>query len=344
MPPLIFEPYYRPQVWGGRRFADLGRALPSAGLFGECWDLSAHQHHVSRVTEGPWAGYLLTDLWREHASELAGTDIASDSEFPLLIKLLDCEQPLSVQVHPDDATADRLWPTESGKAEAWVVMDVAPSGRIYAGLKSGVTRSSLLRHLAAGTVVDCLHSFAPQPGDCILVKPGTVHAIANGVLLAEVQQTSDTTFRLFDWNRVGLDGHPRELHVDEALLAIDWSLGPVNPLRRRPSALGSSECSAERLVDCDYFCLDRYRSRSTFELPLTNQLSVWTVLSGSARLRQPATSFERQLNRGETVLIPATRDATSWEPQGEVELLGVTVPLLSSPPVNHTSMICELHR
>ncbi len=342
MPPLVFEPYYRPQPWGGRRFVDLGRDLPSADLYGECWDLSAHRHHISRVAEGPWAGSLLTDLWREHAVEWTGSEAAADADFPLLIKLLDCEQPLSVQVHPDDALASRVGPQESGKAEAWVVMDVAPAGRIHAGLKPGVTPDALRKHLNAGTVVDCLHSFVPQPGDCILVQPGTVHAIANGVLLVEVQQTSDITWRLFDWNRVGLDGRPRELHVEEALTAIDWSMGPVNPLRRRSRALNQSSPCSERLVDCEYFNLERFGSRAAFELPWSDQLSVWTVLAGSVCLKQRGTGYQRCFQRGETVLIPATSDVTIWEPQGEAELLGVTVPSLKSTSREHTPVACEL--
>ncbi len=323
MQPLVFEPFFRPQIWGGRQFQDvLGKPLPDVGLFGESWEISAHRLHVSRVAEGPLAGQLLTELWRDRRPELDGHDESSDAPFPWLIKFLDCQRPLSVQVHPDASTAARLCPDESGKAEAWVVLEAAAGASISAGLKPGVTRESLTQALNDDTVTDCLHRFIPHVGECIYSKPGTVHAMSGPLLLFEVQQTSDATFRLFDWNRTGLDGQPRRLHVSESLDAIDWTLGPVLPVEPQPSSLALPDVEVARLLCGLGFQLDRLRTDRSFESPFAGRMSVWTVLNGAAELVQPG--YQRTFRRGDSVLIPASAGAIHWRPAGEVELLAVT--------------------
>src|SRR5262249_19325002 len=160
-------------------------------------------------------------------TELLGADRCA--VFPWLVKYLDARDWLSVQVHPDDEAVRRLWPGEGGKTEAWFVLAAAPESKIYAGLLPGVDEPALRKALATGTVADCLHQFRPRPGDCLFLPAGTVHAVGGGVLLAEVQQTSDATFRLFDWNRVDAQGRPRSLHVEQALACINWRQGPVLP-------------------------------------------------------------------------------------------------------------------
>src|SRR5262245_31508482 len=177
MEPLVFEPHLRPQVWGGRRLGELlGKPLPPQGTFGESWEVSAHPHHVSRAAEGPFRGTLLTDLCARHARELFGDQAPADGRFPLLVQFLDCHDRLSVQVHPDDAAAAVLRPGESGKTEAWVIVEAGPDARVWAGLLPGTTRADLERHLEAGTVAQCLHTLSPRPGDCLFLPAGTVHA------------------------------------------------------------------------------------------------------------------------------------------------------------------------
>src|SRR5262245_60127583 len=216
MEPLVFEPFLRSMVWGGRRLSEwFGKRLPQ-GPVGESWEISAHPQHVSRVAEGPFLGQSLDDLCRCNSREIFGASAPADGRFPLLIKLLDCRDWLSVQVHPTDDIAARLLAGERGKTEAWVVLGADPDARIYAGLVPGTTRADLEARLGHGSVADCLHSFTPRVGDCLFLPAGTVHAVGGGIVLAEVQQCSDATFRLFDWNRVGLDGKPRPLHVHEA--------------------------------------------------------------------------------------------------------------------------------
>lgn len=333
MEPLIFEHYARPQVWGARRLETyLGKALPADGTFGESWEVSAHSHHVSRVAEGPLAGTLLTELWHDFARELAGPGRWPET-FPLLIKLLDCHEQLSVQVHPSDQIAAQLLPGERGKTEAWVILATEPDGRIYAGLKPGVERADLQRHLAAGSVAECLHSFTPRAGDCVFLPAGTVHAVGGGVVMAEVQQSSDATFRLFDWNRPGPDGRPRALHVEQSLGSIHWDAGPTGPVRPEPLP-AFAPVAAEQLVDCSYFKLHRFRGRQPFASPYAGQLSIWMVIGGGVELSTEG-GYQRTLRSGETVMVPATANRARWSPVAasasgneadEMVLLGITLP------------------
>lgn len=318
--PLVFEPWLRPQIWGNRRLADLGKRLPDSGTFGESWEISGHPQHVSRVADGPFQGATLSDLWDAHGSELWGAGPVP-AKFPLLIKFLDCHEQLSVQVHPDDAIARELLGDELGKTEAWLVMDVAPTGRIYAGLKQGTTRAELERHLDTGTVAECLHSFVPRPGDCVFLKAGTVHAVGGGVLMAEVQQTSDATFRLFDWNRLGTDGRPRQLHREQSLRSIDWSAGPVSPVSPTPLAGFPDGVSGEQLVACPYFEMARFQLSRTMPLPVDGGLSIWIVVEGELELVSEAGGYRRTVRRGETVLVPASAGGLIWKPRGQSVLL-----------------------
>jgi mannose-6-phosphate isomerase len=325
MEPLVFEPYLRPMVWGGRRLGEcFGKVLPAATQVGESWEISAHPHHVSRVAEGPLRDALLTDLCADRSADLFGDQAPRGNRFPLLVKLLDCCDLLSIQVHPSDELAPRLTPEASGKTEAWVVLEVQPTGRIYSGLKPGIRRSDLEQHLAAGTLEQCLHSYTPRPGDCVFLPAGTVHAVGGGVVMAEVQQTSDATFRLYDWNRPGSDGRARPLHIREALESINWTAGPVGPV-------GGTRCNGlpgdarrELLVRCPYFILQRFHARTPLVLPSTGRLSLWLVLDGTAELRDSVLGYRRPFRCGETVLVPAACPRPSWHPAGPVSFLSVT--------------------
>ena len=325
MDPLVFEPYFRPQVWGGRRLEQyLGKQLPGEGTFGEAWILSAQPLHVSRVSEGPHRGTLLTDLWTREASDLARRAPCDSASFPLLLKYLDCQELLSIQVHPNDEIADRLRPGELGKTEAWIVLDADPGSRIYAGLRPGVTRTRVEQALAAGNLADCLHSFVPQKGQCVFLRSGTVHAVGGGVLIAEVQQSSDATFRLFDWNRMGADGKPRVLHTEEAMFSINWSAGPVNPAKGSLLQL-SGPNRGERLVECDYFSIDRFELVVPLDSPYDGRLSAWMVLDGCAELSRSTTGYRRVFRTGESVLAPAAAHGLRWSPsdEGPAVLVGV---------------------
>lgn len=331
MDPLVFEPFFRPQVWGGRRLERfLGRPLPGEGPFGEAWMLSTLPLHVSRVAEGPLSGLPLNELWAGHTHELAGPGWSAGDPFPLLFKYLDCQERLSIQVHPSDQFARQHHLHESGKTEAWVILEAEPGSRVYAGLRPGTTREELERHLTAGTLTECLHSFAPQKGQYVFMPAGTVHAVCGGALIAEVQQSSDATFRLFDWNRLGADGKPRPLHTELAVESIDWSVGAVQPTTGVPIVGLSNGVQGERLADCPHFSIDRFRLAGPLKWPYPARLSMWMVVEGCAVLSSATSGFRRVCRTGETILSPASAASLQWEPAGHeaATLLGVlTLPL-----------------
>jgi mannose-6-phosphate isomerase len=264
-------------VWGGRRLETvLGKKLPEDKLYGESWEVSDHGAHRSVVAAGPWAGRSLRELMEREREALLGAAASAHEVFPWLIKFLDAQDWLSVQVHPDKETVRRLWPGEGSKTEAWYVLEAQPESRIYAGLLPGVDERALREALAAGKVAECLYSFTPQVGDCVFLPAGTVHAVGGGVLMAEVQETSDATFRLFDWNRRDAAGNARQLHIEESLASTDWRRGPVQPIR----AAGSRQS----LVRFPYFELEYLGGNEALELGGSGRLRALIVVHGRGQL------------------------------------------------------------
>jgi mannose-6-phosphate isomerase len=322
--PLRFEPYLRPMVWGGRRLGEvLGRELPTDEPYGESWEVSDHPLHRSVVATGPAAGSTLRALMERRARELLGEGRGSGGTFPWLVKYLDADDWLSVQVHPDDESARRLWPGEGGKTEAWFVLAAEPGSKVYAGLLPGVDERVLRRHLERGTVAECLHGFRPEPGDCLFLPAGTVHAVGGGVLLAEVQQTSDATFRLFDWARRDAQGRSRALHVEQSLACIDWRAGPVRPVRARgyPAGPGSVR---QRLAACRYFELDYVREGAPFTLGGSGRLQGVLALHGRGVLE--TAEGPQALAAGDTLLLPASMPEVTCRPEGGLGLLVASLP------------------
>lgn len=222
LPPLTFLPQFKERIWGGRRLAEkFGKALLPGALIGESWEISDRPEGVSLVAEGPYAGYDLRWLMNHHGAELLGRPLAPGERFPWLCKILDAREDLSLQVHPPAALA-----RERGaepKTEMWYVAEANPNARMYVGLRRGTTREQFERQTHDGTVADCFHHHIVQPGDVMFVPSGRVHALGAGLVIFEIQQNSDTTYRVFDWNRKGLDGRPRDLHREQAFAAIDFA-------------------------------------------------------------------------------------------------------------------------
>jgi mannose-6-phosphate isomerase len=238
----------------------------------------------------------------------------------LLFKFLDAQKTLSVQVHPDDDRAARQTPPDLGKTEAWVVLSAEPGSLIYAGLKRGFDRHAFERELARGACELCLHRFEPQPGDCVFLPAGMIHAIGAGLLVAEIQQASDTTFRLFDWNRVGADGKPRQLHLNEALAAIDFDLGPAAPQIPQPA----EQPNVSRLANCDKFVLDRWRFDQSQLAGGDRRCHLLSVLSGQVLVAGAA--GDKPLPAGSTVLLPAEIGPVELRPLGEAVVLDAYLP------------------
>jgi len=245
---LQFTPLYFTRVWGGRSLARVfGRALPDDQPYGEAWELVDRADAQSLVADGPLAGQSLHQLWTTRRREIFGGALAASTSprFPLLIKILDCRDDLSVQVHPPVHKADALG--GEPKTEMWFMAHAEPNARIYAGLRRGASRESFSQALAAGTVAEEVHAIPVHTGESLFVPSGRVHALGGGLVVYEIQQNSDTTYRVFDWNRTGLDGRPRDLHIDQSMASIDFT--DVEP-SVRASAGGV-------LADCPYFTVSR---------------------------------------------------------------------------------------
>ena len=318
--PLRFEPILRRYLWGGRRLETvLGKTLPSGDDYAESWELVDHGQDQSIVTTGPLSGVTLHQLVRRHGTPLLGQH-APQPQFPLLFKFLDAQKNLSVQVHPNDQQAARLAPPDRGKTEAWIVLHADPGSRIYAGLHPHVDRETLREAIAAGTAEDCLHALEPAVGDCLFVPAGTVHAIGAGLVIAEIQQASDITYRLYDWNRVGPDGNLRQLHVQEALAVIDFSMGPVWPRIPEPT----DEEHVSRLVTCDKFVIDRWSVQSARVLGGDNRCHLVVPLDGEVAIERDA--CPHALRAGQSMLAPAAAGPLHLEPHGCATLLDIYMP------------------
>ena len=308
-PPLVFEPLFMERVWGGRRLETLlGKRLEPGVRIGESWELVDREDAQSVVHEGPLRGLTLNELWTRQRAEVFGPGLGYAPRFPLLFKILDAQDRLSVQVHPPAAVAGRLG--GEPKTEMWFILDALLDSDLYAGLKRGVTRADFEAALAAGSVAEKIHSFPIKAGDAMFIPSGRIHAIGAGNLIIEVQQNSDTTYRVFDWNRLGLDGQPRALHVAESLASIDFD--DAEPVIAQPDG--------ETVVACEFFRAERW----TLDQPRISDgkgFAVFSVIEGTVRCGG------REFARGAFFLLPANATDREIQPVTPgASVLRTTVP------------------
>jgi mannose-6-phosphate isomerase len=317
--PLTFHPVLKRYLWGGRRLGELlSKPIGEGNDYAESWEIADHPQGQSVIANGPLEGTTLHELVTTRGDELFGHH-APQSRFPLIFKLLDCQKDLSVQVHPNDDAAAKLTPPDLGKTEAWIVLDAVPGSRIYAGLKKGSDFAAFSQAIHAGNAADLLHSFEPGIGDCVFIPAGSVHALGAGLLVAEIQQASDTTYRLYDWGRVGPDGKPRQLHVEQGLASTDFSAIEVNPVK--PQQTGDS--SRQRLVACDKFILDRVILNGETKIGGDNRFHIVSVMAGQTRmLGEPA----MHLSRSQTALLPASLPAVTLQTAQSATLIDMYLP------------------
>lgn len=326
--PLRFTPMCQYRPWGGRRLASLLPVpLPGDGPIGEAWLLSDRDDHRSVVAEGPLKGRTITQLIEQSPTQMMGALAGRFDRFPLLLKFLDARDTLSVQVHPSDRQTRYLPPGEHGKTEAWVVLQAARECRIYAGLDPRTTLDVLKQAVANGTVAQHLASFTPKPGDAVLLPAGTVHTLG-GLVVFEVQQNSDVTFRLYDWDHVDpRSGRKRPLHVAQAMACIDFTRGVVGP--SVPTVEATTPVRRERLLECEHFTVWRFSGAAPFTAGAAATPRVLVCIDGSAVLRHNRTSHA--MATGDVVLLPASVGACRCRPDGTVTLLEIALPDVAAP-------------
>lgn len=309
MNPITFVPLYKERVWGGRELETrLGRRLPSGQTIGEAWEIVDRADAQSAVSAGPLAGQTLHDLWNGRREEIFGSRYAAfGPRFPLLCKILDARDRLSVQVHPPAAVAAQLG--GEPKTEMWYFLACDSDSHICAGLRPGVTREDLEKSLRSSEISECIRFFPTHAGDSIFIPSGCLHAIGAGNLIVEIQQNSDTTYRVFDWNRVGLDGKPRELHIEKGLLSTDFNAAPTPDHRAEGT-----------LAECPHFRVERRLITNSVRLASPGDFAIVTVADGEAQCG------ENRFVAGDFFLLPAT-EAPSVAPVGEAcALLVTTLP------------------
>lgn len=311
MEPITFQPVYKERVWGGRSLETLyGRTLPCDSVpYGESWEMTDREGGMSVVLNGKYKGMTLNTLWLEHREEIFGSGMPDTDRFPLLIKILDAEKDLSVQVHPTAEAVKELG--GEPKTEMWYIAEVRDDAQLYVGVKEGISKSEFSDAIQNGTVEDCIHAITPKVSDSIHIEAGRLHAIGAGVLIYEIQQNSDTTFRVFDWNRVGLNGKPRQLHVEESIRCIDFS--DVEPEMDR--------LEGSVLSDCVHFRVDKFTVSNGGDIKPqdSSRFAIITVVTGVIN------NGNHSFKVGDFFLLPL--GATPLTAQGEVTYLETVIPV-----------------
>ena len=325
-----FHPVFRQYMWGGHRLATmLNKPVDREGTYAESWEIVDHHTEQSIVDGGPFDGWTINSLVKKHGRNLLGQRVFEQindpslpenlrGRFPLLFKFLDCNRNLSVQVHPDDTMGSTLDPPDLGKTEAWYVVAAEPGSLIYSGLKTGVTKDLFLKTIKNGTAERCLNQFEAQPGDCILIPAGTVHALGAGLVVAEIQQASDTTFRLFDWNRVGADGKPRQLHIEKGIKAANFDIGPILPSNRTGTKSGIYQ-----LANCDKFIMCKRKLDQQTSIAMNGCFRLFIMLSGTATFM--AGDSKTVLQPFQVTLVSAACELIGVAPNEPCEMLEIWI-------------------
>ncbi|MBI1338226.1 MAG: hypothetical protein GC164_14885 [Phycisphaera sp.] len=331
--PLLFEPIYKEKVWGGRRLESLGRKLPVGKMIGESWEIAdlaststsggGGDAARSVITHGPRKGQTLHDVIQECGEQLLGRlHRFAANGFPLLVKFLDANENLSVQVHPSPEYA-RSHPEAHLKSEAWYIVDADPGSVIYKGMKEGTNAEDFRKAIAANDEHAVLSMMATVPvkaGDCHYLPSGTCHALGAGILVAEVQTPSDTTFRVYDWGRTD-----RQLHVEQAMASIVFNPPNVAHHEKRSHVAGMFT-TVSRLVQCEHFIIEKVRMREGYEQEIPyDQPAVWMVLEGQGVITVDK-GLQTPFQRGQTLLVPAHMDKARVRLENDTVWLEVTFP------------------
>jgi mannose-6-phosphate isomerase len=320
--PLKFNPILKSTIWGGNKLASVfGKVGHDKEHIGESWEISGVKNNISIVNNGELSGNSLTDLIRKYKGEILGENIYNTfgEEFPLLIKFIDANQDLSIQVHPDDTLAKRRH-NSFGKTEMWYVVDAEEDATLISGFNRATNKKEYLKYFNSGKLTDLLNREEVETGDVYFLPAGRVHTIGKGLLIAEIQQTSDITYRIYDFNRVDKDGNTRQLHVDEALDAIDFNLYDEYKTSYR------KESDESLLVSCKYFFVNRLQLKSPLNRDYNSNDSfvIFMFLEGSGIIEYSDGSMHYA--KGDTFLVPAIQRKLSIIPKSTSKLLEVYIP------------------
>lgn len=313
LPLLTFEPYLKSVIWGGERIAPFKGIVTDQKAIGESWEISAVPGHESVVADGELKGKNLAEILKEYGPALVGSGAYAKfgNVFPLLIKIIDAAGDLSVQVHPDDELAMSRH-NSLGKTEMWYLIDTDPGAIINAGFSRQITPEEYAERVADNTLMDVIAHYDAKPGDTFFLPAGRVHSIGAGNMLIEVQETSDVTYRIYDFGRVDANGQPRQLHVEEAKDAIDYNVLP--DYRTQPKEIGAGETL---LVECDHFRVERLAVDGERIIDLTALDSFMTVTSIEGDFEAIDNNGKRVgIARGNSLLVPATATSVTFRGQG----------------------------
>lgn len=329
--PILLQPVYKEYIWGGRRFITEFHRRLNPGCYAESWEIADHPDGHTRIINGPAAGRTLTEALKEYAGDILGPSLSHLKRFPLLVKLIDAKETLSVQVHPDDAAAAR-WGGEA-KSEMWYVLAATPDAHIYSGFYPGVTAEDFTRAQKAGTISSLLQRFPARPGMIFNTPGGRVHAIGAGCLLLEVQQDANTTYRLYDWDRVDVKtGNPRPLHVEQALKVIHWGLteSPVSPIL--PDQPAGDGFSKRLLLDDPHFHVEEWSVKKPAVVAHEgNRFLILFPINGNLRIRTPGQPA-MILQQNSTCLLPAVLDHFTLQPADDISVTGPIRLLVAKVP------------
>jgi mannose-6-phosphate isomerase len=322
--PLVLEPIFKYRIWGGRRLGKLlGKTLPPDEPIGESWEASCRGEDNNVIKNGPLAGRTLADVMEADREALLGPSHGADLSFPLLNKFIDAHNLLSVQVHPDERVAAEIAGAEA-KTEAWYVMHADPGATLIKGLQPGVTREVFEEAILNDTVPTTLNSVPVSTGDMVFVPAGCVHAMGKGLVVCEVQQNSDTTYRVYDWGRVGADGKPRQLHVEQALEAIDFD--DRSPDKVAPVDVVEGKNMRSHLVACPYFAMQRLTLKEPSRESTGKRRFESLMMASGAGVIRAGGCEDTPVAAGDSVLIPACVGEYEIAPEGGLEILRIFVP------------------
>lgn len=319
MYPLKFNTIFKTVVWGGEKIAPFKGIETQQHNIGESWELSGVKGNESVVAEGPLAGKTITELAQEYKGTLLGEKVyaKTGTEFPLLIKFIDARDDLSIQVHPDDALAAERHNGSKGKTEMWYVVQADEKAHLMSGLTKKITPEEYAAKVADNTVTDVLHDYNVAAGDVFFLPAGRIHSIGSGCFIAEIQQTSDITYRIYDFGRTGLDGKPRELHTELSKAAIDYTV-----LEDYKTAYNEVKNAENEIVSCEYFTTSLYDLTEPVTASVKEHDSFMIVIctGGNGQLTDSEGNTVT-LRQGETVLIPAATETVTFTPSDSLKLL-----------------------